>query len=99
MSGSVLGRGCVVGAGAVVLDSYLWDGTRVEEGCVVEQSIVGRSVTVLKGSTIERGCVVGDGVILGPQARLPEFSRVAQEEPEEGASASSSSKARLVFFA
>jgi translation initiation factor eIF-2B subunit epsilon len=67
-----------------VRDSYLWDGTIVEEGCVIDQSIIGRSATVLKGSMIDRGCIVGDRVKLGPQARLPEFSRVAQEEPEEG---------------
>lgn len=87
VSGSVLGPGCVIGAGAVVLGSYLWDGTTVEENCVIEQSIIGKSVTVLKGSRIDRGCIVGDGVKLGPQAKLPEFSRVALEEPEEGGGA------------
>lgn len=87
VSGSVLGAGCVIGAGAVVRDSYLWDGTTVGEGCTIDQSIIGRSATVLKGSMIDRGCIVGNGVKLGPQAKLPEFSRVAQEEPEEGGGA------------
>ena len=80
----MLGRGCVIGASAVIRDSYLWDGVSVEEGCIVEQCIVGRAATILMGSVLPRGCMVSHGVKLGPDARLPEFSRVAIEEPEEG---------------
>ncbi|KLO12608.1 nucleotide-diphospho-sugar transferase [Schizopora paradoxa] len=75
---SVLGPRCTVGAGAVVSDSYLWEGVVVEAGAVVESSILGKGVVVKKGSMVERGCLVGDGVVLGPEASLAEFSRVSR---------------------
>lgn len=76
---SVLGARCIVGAGAVVRDSYLWDGVVVDAGAVVEHSILGKGVRVKAKSTIARGCVVGDGVVLGPEAKLSEFTKVSRK--------------------
>ncbi|KAI5122066.1 hypothetical protein M0805_006049 [Coniferiporia weirii] len=74
---SVLGAHCKLEQGAVVTDSFLWDGVRVEAGCVVEGSVLGKGVTVLRGSRIERGCLIADGVVVGPEARLKALTRVS----------------------
>lgn len=70
VSRSVLGRGCVVGADAVVTDSVLLDGVRVGAGTVVDHSIVGT------GAQVGDGCTVGDLSVIGPDADLPAGSSI-----------------------
>lgn len=81
---SAMGNNCSVGANTVIKDSYLWDDVVVESGCTIEQCIVGRGAKILKGSVLDRGCLIGDGVILGPDANLLEFTRVSRTHPEDG---------------
>lgn len=52
VSKSVAGRGSVVEAGAVVVDSALWDGARVGSGARIESSIIGTGVTVPADSVL-----------------------------------------------
>ncbi|KAL5533149.1 GCD6 [Sanghuangporus sanghuang] len=75
---SVLGANCVIGQGASVTDSILWDGVQIEQGAIVEGSVLGKGTTILKDSRIERGCLIADGVVIGPNARLNNLSRVSQ---------------------
>ncbi|KAH8117331.1 nucleotide-diphospho-sugar transferase [Phellopilus nigrolimitatus] len=84
VSGSVLGANCVLGQGAVVTDSILWDDVRVEHGCVVEGSVLGRGVVVLAGSRVDRGCLIADGVVIGPEARVKRLTRVSRKRRTVG---------------
>ncbi|KAG1877885.1 nucleotide-diphospho-sugar transferase [Suillus subalutaceus] len=86
---SVLGQRCVVGAGSIVRNSYLFDGAVVGPNCVVEHSIIGSGVHIKERTRVERGCLIADGVVVGPQAKLAPFSRLSKrrqdsdEEDEE----------------
>ena len=71
---SRLGRGCLVGPGAWVMDSVLEEGAWVEGvtlvGCQVGAGArVGRGVPVLSGSRIAAGAVIGEPVEAGRMLR------------------------------
>ena len=73
---SSLGRGCRVGANAVVEGSILFDGAEVESGTVVRGSIIGPGARVGQDSIV-RGlsvlgarCVVGEGNVLDQGVRI-----------------------------
>ncbi|KAJ1925397.1 translation initiation factor eIF-2B epsilon subunit, GEF [Tieghemiomyces parasiticus] len=78
LADSTLGRGCVVGDHAHVTGAYLLDHVTVADHCRVERSILGRNVNVLSGCTVGTGCLLGDGVIVGPDAHLPPFTRLTR---------------------
>jgi mannose-1-phosphate guanylyltransferase len=73
---SALGRGCRVGAGAVVEGSILLEGAEVEAGAVVRGSIIGKRARVgqdviVRGlSVLGAGCVVGEGNVLDQGIRV-----------------------------
>ena len=73
---SSLGRGCRVGANAVVEGSILFDGAEVESGTVVRGSIigpgarVGQDVIVRGLSVLGARCVVGEGNVLDQGVRI-----------------------------
>ncbi|KAN0076973.1 Nucleotide-diphospho-sugar transferase [Tylopilus felleus] len=83
---SVLGQRCMIGAGSVVRNSYLFDGVVVGPNCVIEYSIVGAGVQIKEESRVERGCLIADKVIIGPTARLEPFQKLlkkSQDNEEE----------------
>lgn len=86
---SVLGQRCIVGAGSIVRNSYLFDGAVVGPNCVVEHSIIGSGVHIKELTRVERGCLIADGVVVGPRAKVAPFSRLSKrrqdsdEEDEE----------------
>ncbi|KAG8217822.1 hypothetical protein J3R82DRAFT_5987 [Butyriboletus roseoflavus] len=83
---SVLGQRCVIGAGSIVRNSYLFDGVVVGPNCVIEYSIVGAGVQIKETSRVERGCLIGDKVTIGPQARMEPFQKLSkkcQDDHEE----------------
>ncbi|HEV8224902.1 MAG TPA: NDP-sugar synthase, partial [Rubrobacteraceae bacterium] len=73
---SALGRGCRVGAGAVIEGSILLEGAEVEAGAVVRGSIIGKGARVgqdviVRGlSVLGAGCVVGEGNVLDQGIRV-----------------------------
>ncbi|HSP38704.1 MAG TPA: NDP-sugar synthase [Frankiaceae bacterium] len=73
--GTTLGRDVVVGAGAQVTGSVLFDSARVGAGAVVVNSIVGRGSVVGAGSALT-GVVLGDEVRLGERNELRDGARV-----------------------
>lgn len=79
---SVLGQRCIVGAGSVVRNSYLFDGAVVGPNCVVEHSIIGSGVQIKERTRVERGCLIADGVVVGPQATLKPFSRLSKRRQD-----------------
>ena len=78
VSAAVLGQRCTIGAGSVVQNSYLFDGVVIGPNCTIEYSILSAGVTIKDGSRVERGCLVGDGVVVGPGARLLPFDRLSR---------------------
>ncbi|KAJ2783222.1 translation initiation factor eIF-2B epsilon subunit, GEF [Coemansia javaensis] len=85
VSDSVLGAGCVIGKRSTIRGSYLLDGVRVGCDSVVERAILGARVTVLDNVVIERGCIIGDDVAVGPNVRIPAFTRLARRKRHRGA--------------
>ncbi|MER7015978.1 NDP-sugar synthase [Saccharopolyspora sp. NPDC000359] len=83
--GSSIGADCVVGDGAHVVGSVLFDGVRVEEGAVVENSVVGAGATISAGAVL-RGAIIGDGAHIGARCELLDGIRVwpGVELPEHG---------------
>ncbi len=73
--GSTVGRDAVVGAGAVVEGSVLFDGARVDPGAVVTRSVVGAGACVGAGTVLE-DAVVGDRARLGRGLELRRGVRV-----------------------
>ena len=61
-----LGRGCVVGEGAMVEGSILFDGAQVGEGSIVRNSIVG------PGAVIHQNCVIRGLSVLGAESVVEE---------------------------
>jgi len=76
----VLGRGCSIGAGAVVRESVLWDRVSVGAGAVIEEAIVAGGVTIGPDAHIARGSVIGHDVTIEPGARLEPGARVGSGE-------------------
>jgi len=58
---TVMGKGCVVGLGARVSKSVLWDGVKVGEGSVVSEAVLGHRSKVRDASKPPMGTVLGDG--------------------------------------
>jgi mannose-1-phosphate guanylyltransferase len=73
---SSLGRGCVVGEGAVVEGSILFDGAEVGPGAVVRGSVIGPKARVGQNAIVRglavlgAGCVVGEGNVLDQGVRI-----------------------------
>lgn len=73
--GTAVGAGAVIGAGARVRGSVLFDGAQIAEGAVVEGSVIGSSARVGAG-TVLRGVVLGDGAVVGAGCELVQGARV-----------------------
>ncbi|KAF8078040.1 nucleotide-diphospho-sugar transferase [Lyophyllum atratum] len=79
---SVIGQNCSIGTGTIISNSYIFDGTVIGSNCIVERSIIGANVTVKDGSKVQKGCLVGDGVVIGPSAKLKPFARLSKKRDE-----------------
>lgn len=73
--GSAIGRRAMVGAGASVTGSVLFDGAEVCERAVVVDSVIGRESRIGPGVQLD-GVVVGDGVRIAPGNELAQGARV-----------------------
>ncbi|KIY68593.1 nucleotide-diphospho-sugar transferase [Cylindrobasidium torrendii FP15055 ss-10] len=83
ITSSVIGQDCIIGAGSVIVDSYLFDGVVVGPECVIEKSIIGERVVIKDSCHIPRGCLVGDDVVVGPEAQLEPFDRLSKRRGED----------------
>ena len=66
---AVIGRGCRLGAGAVVEDSILWPGCVVGAGASIRGAVLGTSCLI--GQSV----AVGPGAVLGDRTHLTDFTR------------------------
>jgi mannose-1-phosphate guanylyltransferase len=72
----VLGRGCSIGANAVVRESVLWERVSVGSGAVLEEAIVASGATIGPKAQIGKGSVIGHDVSIDPGQVLEAGSRV-----------------------
>jgi mannose-1-phosphate guanylyltransferase len=71
-----LGKGCLIGEGAMVEGSILFEGVRVGEGAIIRNSIVGSEATI-HGNAIVRGLsVLGAGCVVGEENVLDHGVRI-----------------------
>lgn len=73
--GSTIGRDAVVGAGALVEGSVVFDGARIDRDAVVRNSVIGAGA-VIGSATVVEDCVVGDRAHLGARIELRNGARV-----------------------
>jgi NDP-sugar pyrophosphorylase family protein len=78
----VFGRGCSIGAGAVVRESVLWERVSVGADAVIEEAILASGVTIGPKAHVARGSVIGHDVTIGPGAVLEPGARLGS--PAEG---------------
>lgn len=72
----VLGRGCSIGAGAVVRESVLWERVSVGAGARLEETIVASGTTIGAQAKIGRGSVIGHDMTIEPDEVLEPGSRL-----------------------
>jgi len=77
----VLGKGCRIGAGAMVCDSVLWDNVSVEPNATIEEAIVASGSRIGRGARIGRGSVIGHDTDIAPGSVLEPGSRVGPTAP------------------
>lgn len=79
----VLGRGCSIGAEAVVRESVLWERVSVGAGATIDEAIVASGVTIGAKAQISKGSVIGHNVTVEPGAVLEPGARLGSpaEEP------------------
>lgn len=75
IGGTTVGADAVVGPGAHVESSVVFDGARIAEGAVVRRSVIGRGASVGAGTVIE-DAVIGDGAVVGARCELLRGARV-----------------------
>jgi len=73
--GTTVGREAVIGEGATVEGSVLFDGAVVADGARVVGSVVGRGAYVGPGTSLT-GTIVGDGARIGARNELTDGARV-----------------------
>jgi NDP-sugar pyrophosphorylase family protein len=72
----VIGRGCSIGANAVVRESVLWERVSVGSGAIIEEAIVASGVTIGPKAQVGRGSVIGHDVSIEPGQVLEPGSRL-----------------------
>eukprot|EP00047_Mylnosiga_fluctuans_P011287 m.20421 g.20421 ORF g.20421 m.20421 type:complete len:653 (+) comp3530_c0_seq2:31-1989(+) len=81
ISGSVIGRGCVIGAGVTITDSYIWDGAVIGDNCKIFKSILATGVQLANDVTVNHHSVIGHGVTFTAGQFVEPSSRLALESP------------------
>jgi mannose-1-phosphate guanylyltransferase len=80
---SVLGRRCVVGAGAHVERAVLHDEVRVGADCTVTEAVLARGVRVEEGARVLPGAMIGAEASVAAGAEVAENARVEPGERVE----------------
>jgi NDP-sugar pyrophosphorylase family protein len=84
---SVLSEGCVVKAGARVMNSVIGPGVHIEEKALIENSVIWphtristaaeiRDAVIGRGCHIGRNAIVGPGSVLGDKTSLTDYTKV-----------------------
>jgi mannose-1-phosphate guanylyltransferase len=72
----VFGKGCSVGANALVRESVLWERVSVGSGAIIEEAIIASGVTIGPQVRVGPGSVIGHDVTLEPGQVLEPGARI-----------------------
>lgn len=72
----VLGRGCSVGAEAIVRESVLWECVSVGAGSIIEEAILASRVTIGPKVRVGHGSVIGHDVTVEPGTSVEPGARI-----------------------
>ena len=61
---------CEIGNEVYIINSYILNGSKIEDDCHLNGSIIGRNVNIKKQTRIEKGCLISNNVIIGPEVTL-----------------------------
>lgn len=61
----------------------IWDDVEIGDGSIIVDSIIANGVRIGPFSTVGRGCLIGEKTVLGRNASLPNFSKVASCPPRD----------------
>jgi NDP-sugar pyrophosphorylase family protein len=84
---SVIGEGCIIKAGARVVNSVIGPGVHIEEKALIENSVIWghtrvssaaeiRKTIIGRSCHIGRNAIVGEGSVLGDKTTLTDYTRV-----------------------
>lgn len=59
---SVIGRNCTIGANCKLLNSYMFENTKIEDNCVVSGSIIGYNCVIRSGEKLASGTILSSNV-------------------------------------
>jgi mannose-1-phosphate guanylyltransferase/phosphomannomutase len=80
----LIGRNCVIGDGAELEDSVLWDNVYLKRDCRIQGAVLGNNVRAGQGVVIEEGVVVGDETTIGDEAFIKKDVKVWPRKVIEG---------------
>ncbi|MBI5646051.1 MAG: NTP transferase domain-containing protein [Ignavibacteriae bacterium] len=91
LTNSVIGRDVDVAAGAVIQNSVIWDGCRIDENVHISDSVIGYETAVYTGATIAENVFISDRCTIGREAYLqPNIKLWPDKVVEDGATLSKS---------
>ena len=80
---TVVGERSIIGSGASVVGSLLWDEVLVENGASIDEAIIASRARIGAGATVEAGSVIGHDAAIEPGAHIAANARIAREDLAE----------------
>jgi mannose-1-phosphate guanylyltransferase len=75
---TVVGERSIIGSGASVVGSLLWDEVRVENGASIDEAIIASRARIGAGARVEAGSVIGHDAAVEPGAHIAANARIAR---------------------
>ena len=77
---TVVGERSIIGSGASVIGSLLWDEVTVENGASIDEAIIASRARIGAGARVEAGSVIGHDAAIEPGAHIAANARIARED-------------------
>ena len=77
---TVVGERSIIGSGASVIGSLLWDEVTVGNGASIDEAIIASRARIGAGARVEAGSVIGHDAAIEPGAHIAANARIARED-------------------